>query len=43
MVEAEAPPLLFLHYYGKGPAGELARGVRAALDELGKHGPGAAR
>ncbi len=37
------PVVIFLHYYGKGPAGELARGVRAALDELGKHGPPAPR
>lgn len=37
------PVVIFLHYYGKGPAAELARGVRAALDELGKHGPASAR
>ena len=30
------PPIVFLHYFGKGEAAALARGVRAALDELGK-------
>jgi hypothetical protein len=34
----EQPRILFLHYYGTGPAGTLAQGFRAALDELGKHG-----
>lgn len=34
----EQPRMVFLHYYGTGPAGDLARGFRAALDELGKHG-----
>ena len=29
------PAVIFLHYYGAGPAAELARGVRAALDVLG--------
>jgi hypothetical protein len=28
----EDPRLFFLHYWGKGPAAGLARGVRAALD-----------
>ncbi len=28
----EEPQYVFLHYWGKGPAQELARGVRAALD-----------
>jgi hypothetical protein len=32
----EDPRMIFLHYYGKGAAEELARGFRAALDELGK-------
>jgi hypothetical protein len=31
-----APPVIFLHYYGTGPAARLARGVRAALDLLGR-------
>lgn len=30
-----APGVIFLHYYGTGPAATLARGVRAALDRLG--------
>jgi hypothetical protein len=34
----EEPRIIFLHYYGTGPAEILARGFRAALDELGKHG-----
>jgi hypothetical protein len=34
----EEPRILFLHYYGTGPAERLAQGFRAALDELGKHG-----
>ena len=34
----EQPRIIFLHYYGTGQAATLARGFRAALDELGKHG-----
>ena len=34
----EDPRIIFLHYYGTGPAETLAQGFRAALDELGKHG-----
>jgi hypothetical protein len=30
------PVVIFLHYYGTGPAQKLATGVRAALAELGK-------
>jgi len=30
------PVVIFLHYYGTGPAATLAQGVRAALDLLGK-------
>jgi hypothetical protein len=30
------PTVIFLHYYGTGPAGKLAQGVRAAVDVLGK-------
>jgi protein-tyrosine-phosphatase len=30
------PVVFFLHYYGTGPAEQLARGVRAAVDVLGK-------
>jgi hypothetical protein len=29
------PAIIFLHYWGKGPASKLAAGVRAALDQLG--------
>jgi hypothetical protein len=29
------PVVIFLHYYGTGPAATLARGVRAAVDRLG--------
>ena len=30
------PVVIFLHYYGTGPAERLAQGVRAAVDVLGK-------
>jgi hypothetical protein len=30
------PTVIFLHYWGTGPAEKLARGFRAALDQLGK-------
>jgi hypothetical protein len=30
------PTVVFLHYYGTGPAARLAEAVRAALGELGK-------
>jgi len=30
------PAIYFLHYWGKGPAQQLATGVRAAIDQLGK-------
>jgi hypothetical protein len=30
------PRMVFLHYYGRGPATTLAQGFRAALDQLGK-------
>lgn len=32
------PRMIFLHYYGQGPATKLAQGFKAALNELGKHG-----
>jgi hypothetical protein len=32
---AVEPAVIFLHYYGTGPAARLAQGVRAALDLLG--------
>ena len=31
-----APTVIFLHYYGTGPAATLAKGVRAAVDLLGR-------
>ncbi len=30
------PAVVFLHYYGTGPAAKLAQGVRSAVDLLGK-------
>jgi len=33
----EQPRIIFLHYYGRGPATTLAQGFRAALDQLGKN------
>jgi hypothetical protein len=30
------PPIIFLHYWGRGPAEKLAAGFRAALDQLGR-------
>jgi hypothetical protein len=30
------PVIIFLHYWGRGPAEKLARGFRAAVDQLGK-------
>jgi hypothetical protein len=30
------PVVIFLHYWGRGPADKLAAGFKAALDELGK-------
>lgn len=35
MTEVE-PMVVFLHYYGTGPAESLAKAVRAAVDQLGK-------
>lgn len=32
------PEVIFLHYWGRGPADKLASGFKAALDELGKGG-----
>ncbi len=31
-MEGENPRVIFLHYWGVGPAAELAKGVKAALD-----------
>jgi Domain of Unknown Function (DUF1259) len=33
------PTIIFLHYWGKGPADKLATGFKAALGQLGKHEP----
>lgn len=33
-----SPIIIFLHYWGKGPADKLATGFKAALDQLGKSG-----
>jgi len=30
------PSVIFLHYWGTGPAEKLATGFKAALDQLGK-------
>jgi hypothetical protein len=32
----EKPRIFFLHYWGVGPAAQLAKGFRAALDRTGK-------
>src|SRR5215469_12918706 len=32
------PAIIFLHYWGRGPADKLAMGFKAALDQLGKGG-----
>jgi hypothetical protein len=34
----EKPMVIFLHYWGRGPADKLAASFKAALDELGKGG-----
>jgi hypothetical protein len=34
----DRPVVIFLHYWGRGPAEQLAVGFKAALDELGKGG-----
>src|SRR2546427_3209846 len=34
----DRPVVIFLHYWGRGPAEKLAAGFKAALDELGKRG-----
>jgi hypothetical protein len=35
---ADRPMIIFLHYWGTGPAETLASGFKAAVNELGKHG-----
>jgi hypothetical protein len=34
----DRPLVIFLHYWGRGPADKLATGFKAALDELGRGG-----
>lgn len=34
----DRPVVIFLHYWGRGPAEKLAAGFKAALDEVGKGG-----
>ena len=34
----DRPVIIFLHYWGTGPADTLATGFKAAVNELGKHG-----
>lgn len=34
----DRPVIIFLHYWGTGPADKLAMGFKAAVNELGKHG-----
>jgi hypothetical protein len=38
----DRPVVIFLHYWGRGPAEKLAAGFKAVLDELGKGGGNAA-
>jgi uncharacterized protein DUF1259 len=37
----DRPVIIFLHYWGTGPADTLAMGFKAAVNELGKHGAAA--
>jgi hypothetical protein len=39
----DRPMIIFLHYWGTGPAEKLALGFKAAVNELGKHGGSASR
>jgi uncharacterized protein DUF1259 len=39
----DRPVIIFLHYWGTGPADTLAMGFKAAVNELGKHGGAASR
>jgi hypothetical protein len=36
----EQPRIFFLHYWGTGNVEQLARGLKAALDQTGKKGSG---
>jgi hypothetical protein len=39
----DRPMIIFLHYWGTGPADKLAAGFKAAVNELGKHGGATSR
>jgi uncharacterized protein DUF1259 len=39
----DRPMIIFLHYWGTGPAETLATGFKAAVGELGKHGAASTR
>jgi hypothetical protein len=39
----DRPMIVFLHYWGTGPADKLATGFKAAVDELGKRGAASSR
>jgi hypothetical protein len=39
----DRPVIIFLHYWGTGPADKLAMGFKAAVNELGKQGDTASR
>ena len=41
--ETRSPTIYFLHYWGTGPADKLATAFKAALAELGKSAPTAAK
>ena len=40
---ADRPMIIFLHYWGTGPADKLGLGFKAAVNELGKHGGASTR
>jgi len=40
---SDRPMIIFLHYWGTGPAEQLATGFKAAVNELGKHGGATSR
>ena len=39
----DRPMIVFLHYWGTGPADKLAASFKAAVNELGKHGAASSR
>ena len=40
---SDRPMIIFLRYWGTGPAETLATGFKSAVNELGKHGSNASR